>query len=115
MADLQGLRDLERELERQGYLTRTDEGLKLTPRRCAGSARRPSSGCSPSSRRPAAATTTTAVRGQADERTGLTRPWVFGDELPLDAPRTVANALRRLRRPAAARAEPCSWRSRTSR
>ena len=32
VADLQGLRDLERELERQGYLTRTDEGLKLTPR-----------------------------------------------------------------------------------
>ena len=33
--------------------------------------------------------------GSADERTGLTRPWVFGDELPLDAPATVANALRR--------------------
>jgi uncharacterized protein with von Willebrand factor type A (vWA) domain len=33
--------------------------------------------------------------GSADEPTGLTRPWVFGDELPLDAARTVGNALRR--------------------
>ena len=33
--------------------------------------------------------------GAADEPTGLTRPWVFGDELPIDAPRTVSNALRR--------------------
>jgi uncharacterized protein with von Willebrand factor type A (vWA) domain len=33
--------------------------------------------------------------GAADEPTGLTRAWAFGDELPLDAPRTVANALRR--------------------
>jgi uncharacterized protein with von Willebrand factor type A (vWA) domain len=33
--------------------------------------------------------------GAADEPTGLTRQWVFGDELPIDAPRTVANALRR--------------------
>jgi len=29
------------------------------------------------------------------EPTGLTRPWVFGDELPIDASRTVSNALRR--------------------
>ena len=55
--------------------------------RCAGS--------SPSSRRPAPATTTTTARGAADEPTGLTRPWEFGDELPIDAVRTVANALRR--------------------
>ena len=30
--DLQALRDLERELEQQGYLTRGDDGLRLTPR-----------------------------------------------------------------------------------
>jgi uncharacterized protein with von Willebrand factor type A (vWA) domain len=95
VADLQGLRDLERELERQGYLTRTDEGLKLTPRslRRLGQtalkrvfAQLEASGRGDHDDR---------RTGSADERTGLTRPWEFGDELPLDAPRTVANALRR--------------------
>jgi uncharacterized protein with von Willebrand factor type A (vWA) domain len=33
--------------------------------------------------------------GQADEPTGLSRAWEFGDELPLDTVRTVSNALRR--------------------
>ena len=32
VADLTALRELERELERQGYLQRSDDGLKLTPR-----------------------------------------------------------------------------------
>ncbi len=95
VADLQGLRDLERELERQGYLTRTDEGLKLTPRalRRLGQtalkrvfAQLEASGRGDHDDR---------RTGSADERTGLTRPWEFGDELPLDAPRTVANALNR--------------------
>jgi uncharacterized protein with von Willebrand factor type A (vWA) domain len=33
--------------------------------------------------------------GSADEPTGLTRAWTFGDELPIDAVRTVSNAIRR--------------------
>ena len=33
--------------------------------------------------------------GAADEPTGLTRPWEFGDDLPIDAVRTVSNAVRR--------------------
>lgn len=95
VADLQGLRDLERELERQGYLTRTDDGLRLTPRslRRLGQtalkrvfAQLEASGRGDHEDR---------RTGSADERTGLTRPWEFGDELPLDAPRTVANALGR--------------------
>jgi uncharacterized protein with von Willebrand factor type A (vWA) domain len=95
VSDLKGLRDLERELERQGYLTRTDEGLKLTPRalRRLGQtalkrvfAQLEASGRGDHDDR---------RTGSADERTGLTRPWEFGDELPLDAPRTVANALNR--------------------
>ena len=100
VADLQGLRDLERELERQGYLTRTDDGLRLTPRslRRLGQtalkrvfAQLEASGRGDHDDR---------RTGSADERTGLTRPWEFGDELPLDAPRTVANALRRAGLPA---------------
>ena len=93
--DLQALRDLERELEQQGYLTRGDDGLRLTPRavrRLGQTALR-------------RVFAQLAANGQgdhddhrtgaADEPTGLSRPWVFGDELPIDAPRTVANALRR--------------------
>jgi len=95
VADLTALRDLERELERQGYLQRSDDGLKLTPRalRRLGQtalkrvfAQIEASGRGDHDDR---------RTGSADERTGLTRPWEFGDELPLDAPRTVANALRR--------------------
>ncbi|BAK35258.1 hypothetical protein MLP_22440 [Microlunatus phosphovorus NM-1] len=95
VADLEALRDLERELERQGYLNRTDEGLRLTPRalRRLGQtalkrvfAQLEASGRGDHDDR---------RTGSADERTGLTRPWEFGDELPIDAPRTVANALRR--------------------
>src|SRR5215216_1489948 len=93
--DLRALRDLERELARQGYLTRGDDGLRLTPRavrRLGQTALR-------------RVFAQLAANGQgdhddhrtgaADEPTGLSRAWVFGDELPIDAPRTVGNALRR--------------------
>jgi uncharacterized protein with von Willebrand factor type A (vWA) domain len=94
-ADLQGLRELEQELQRQGYLTRGDDGLRLTPR----AVRR----LGQSALRRVFAQLEAAGHGDhddhrtgaADEPTGLTRGWVFGDELPIDAPRTVANALRR--------------------
>ena len=93
--DFQALRDLERELERQGYLTRGDDGLRLTPR----AVRR----LGQTALRRVFAQLDAAGHGEhddrrtgaADEPTGLTRQWVFGDELPIDAPRTVANALRR--------------------
>jgi uncharacterized protein with von Willebrand factor type A (vWA) domain len=93
--DFRALRDLERELERQGFLVRGDDGLRLTPRavrRLGQTALRrvfaqlEASGMGDHDDR---------RTGAADEPTGLTRPWVFGDELPIDAPRTVANALRR--------------------
>jgi len=93
--DLEALRDLERELERQGYLTRGEDGLRLTPRavrRLGQTALR-------------RIFAQLAARGHgdhddhrtgaADEPTGLSRPWVFGDELPIDVPRTVGNAVRR--------------------
>jgi uncharacterized protein with von Willebrand factor type A (vWA) domain len=93
--DLEALRELERELERQGYLQRGDDGLRLTPR----AVRR----LGQTALRRVFAQITAAGHGDhedhrtgaADEPTGLNRPWVFGDELPIDAPRTVANALRR--------------------
>jgi uncharacterized protein with von Willebrand factor type A (vWA) domain len=95
LSDLQALRDLERELEEQGYLTRGEDGLRLTPR----AVRR----LGQTALRRVFAQLDGSGRGQhddhqtgaADEPTGLTRPWVFGDELPIDTPRTVSNALRR--------------------
>src|SRR5919107_974212 len=93
--NLRALRDLERELQRQGFVTSGEDGLQLTPR----AVRRLGE---------------TALRrvfaqleaggpgdhddrrtGSADEPTGLTRPWEFGDDLPWDAVRTVGNAVRR--------------------
>src|ERR687894_203482 len=93
--DFRALRDLERELEQQGYLSRGEDGLRLTPR----AVRR----LGQTALRRVFAQLDAAGHGDhddrrtgaADEPTGLTRPWVFGDELPIDAPRTVANALRR--------------------
>jgi uncharacterized protein with von Willebrand factor type A (vWA) domain len=94
-ADVQALRQLERELERQGYVTQGEDGLRLTPRavrRLGETAlRRVFSHLDAAARGDHDEQRT----GQADEPTGLTRPWVFGDELPIDAARTVGNALRR--------------------
>ena len=95
VVDLQALRDLERELETQGFLTRGDDGLRLTPR----AVRR----LGQTALKRVFAQIDAAGHGDhedhrtgaADEPTGLSRPWEFGDELPIDTPRTVSNALRR--------------------
>ena len=93
--DLEALRELERELERQGFVSRGDEGLKMTPR----AVRRLGEGALKRvfSQIDAAGTGDHQDHrtGSADELIGTTRPWVFGDELPIDAVRTVSNALRR--------------------
>jgi uncharacterized protein with von Willebrand factor type A (vWA) domain len=104
--DMEALRQIERELERQGYLQRTDGKLELTPkavRRLGDTALRrvfaelPEGGTGDHDQRDA---------GQAGEYTGSTRPWSFGDEQAIDTPATVRNALLRTglpapRRPAA--------------
>src|SRR6478752_7205149 len=93
--DMEALRQLERELERQGYVSRGDDGLRLTPRavrRLGETAlkrvfeRVDAAGRGDHDDRAA---------GQADELTGLSRQWEFGDELPIDTVRTVSNALQR--------------------
>ena len=94
-ADLAALRELERELEAQGFVTRGDDGLRMTPRairRLGETALR-----RVFDQIAAAGTGDHEDRrtGSADEPTGLTRPWEFGDDLPLDAVRTVSNAVRR--------------------
>jgi uncharacterized protein with von Willebrand factor type A (vWA) domain len=84
-SDLRALRELERELERQGYLSRSDDGLRLTALRRVFAVLEASGRGDHDDHR----------AGSADEPTGLSRPWMFGDELPIDAVRTVSNALRR--------------------
>jgi uncharacterized protein with von Willebrand factor type A (vWA) domain len=93
--DVQALRELERELEHQGYLRRDQDGLRLTPRavrRLGETALRrifaqlEAAGSGDHSDHRA---------GASDEPTGASRAWAFGDELPIDAVRTVGNALRR--------------------
>jgi uncharacterized protein with von Willebrand factor type A (vWA) domain len=94
--DIEALRRLERELESQGYLTRSGGRLELTPkavRRLGDTALRRifadmnfGRGSGDHDQRDA---------GQAGELTGTTRAWEFGDEQPLDVPVTVRNALLR--------------------
>jgi uncharacterized protein with von Willebrand factor type A (vWA) domain len=93
--DMEALRQIERELERQGYLQRAGGKLELTPkavRRLGETALRrvfaelPKGGHGGHDQRDA---------GQAGEYTGSTRPWTFGDEQAIDAAATVRNALLR--------------------
>jgi uncharacterized protein with von Willebrand factor type A (vWA) domain len=95
--DLDALRRIERELQRQGYVQRSEGDIELTPRglRRLGE---------------------TALRrifdkleargrgdhdmhdaGAAGDPTGASRPWQFGDEQPIDVVRTVRNSILRQR------------------
>jgi uncharacterized protein with von Willebrand factor type A (vWA) domain len=93
--DMDTLRQIERELERQGYLQRNAGKLELTPkavRRLGETALRrifadmPEAGFGDHDQHDA---------GQAGEPTGATRPWQFGDEQAIDTPTTVRRALLR--------------------
>ena len=93
--DMEALRQIERELERQGYLQRTAGRLELTPkavRRLGETALRQIFADLPEGR---LGDHDQHDAGQAGERTGATRPWQFGDEQAIDTPATVRNALLR--------------------
>jgi uncharacterized protein with von Willebrand factor type A (vWA) domain len=93
--DLVALRDLERELERQGFLSRGEDGLRLTPRAVRRLGQTALQRVFAQLAARGHGDHDDHRTGAADEPTGLTRLWVFGDELPIDAARTVGNALRR--------------------
>src|SRR5579863_5138131 len=98
--DLEALRRIERELQRQGYLTRNAGQLELTPkavRRLGDTALRKIFGDLNFGRQSGDHDQRDA--GQAGEFTGTTRSWEFGDEQPLDVPATVRKALLRGGRP----------------
>ncbi|MGD0688046.1 MAG: hypothetical protein ABSA03_23395 [Streptosporangiaceae bacterium] len=94
--DVEALRRIERELERQGYLARSGGQLDLTPkavRRLGDTAlRRIFADLSFGGR---SGDHDQRDAGQAGELTGTTRAWEFGDEQPLDVPATVRNAVLR--------------------
>lgn len=93
--DLKQLQEIERELERQGYLTRKGGEIELT----AKAIRR----IGQTALRRVFASLESGGRGDHDvhdagaagELTGTTREWRFGDEQPLDVVKTVSNAVRR--------------------
>ena len=93
--DLAALRRLERELERQGYLNRSEGKLELSPkavRRLGATAlRRVFAQLSA----PGRGEHDVADAGATGELTGASREWRFGDEQPLDVVRTVRNAVLR--------------------
>ena len=107
--DIEALRRIERELERQGYLTRNAGQLELSPkavRRLGDTALRRifadlSFGQSGDH--------DLRDAGQAGELTGSTRAWEFGDEQPLDVPVTVRNALLRTARTGALAPARGAW------
>jgi uncharacterized protein with von Willebrand factor type A (vWA) domain len=93
--DMEALRRIERELERQGYLARNAGQLELTPkavRRLGDTALRRIFADLSFGR---SGDHDLRDAGQAGELTGTTRAWEFGDEQPLDVPATVRNALLR--------------------
>jgi uncharacterized protein with von Willebrand factor type A (vWA) domain len=92
--DVEALRRIERELERQGYLTRNGGRLDLTPkavRRLGDTALRRIFADMDLGGRSGDHDQRDA--GQAGDLTGTTRAWEFGDEQPLDVPATIRNAL----------------------
>ena len=93
--DLEALRRVERELQRQGYLQRAGGKLELTPRavrRLGSTALRRVFSVLESRGRGAH---DVQDAGAAGEATGASRSWEYGDEQPLDVIRTVRNAVLR--------------------
>jgi uncharacterized protein with von Willebrand factor type A (vWA) domain len=93
--DVRRLQELERELRRQGWLTRGADGFTLSPkalRRLAGTALRRVFAHLAAGRR---GQHELRSAGAAGEVTGASRRWEYGDEQPIDVVRTVGNAVRR--------------------
>jgi uncharacterized protein with von Willebrand factor type A (vWA) domain len=99
--DLESLRDLQRELERQGYLLNNGETLELSPKAIRRIGRTALREVFASLEGDARGDHEIHRSGASGETTGTSRPWQFGDEQPVDVVRTLRNAVgRRLIDPA---------------
>ena len=90
--DIERLREIERQLREQGYLTERSELSPKAVRRIGRTALRrvfADLGAGPRGEHEI------HDAGAAGEFTGQSRQWEFGDEQPLDVGRTVGNAVRR--------------------
>ena len=102
--DLERLKALERELERQGYLLRSGGRLELSPKAVRRIGQTALRRVFASLHARTDGDHDLHDAGAAGELTGSSRPWRFGDEQPLDVVRTVSNAvLRGGHRPAGSR------------
>jgi uncharacterized protein with von Willebrand factor type A (vWA) domain len=93
--DLEALRRVERELQRQGYLQRSGGRLELTARavrRLGATALRRVFSVLESRGR---GSHDVRDAGAAGEPTGASRSWEYGDEQPLEVVRTIRNAVLR--------------------
>ena len=93
--DLEALRQLQRELEAQGYLTHDGEGLQLTPKAIRRIGRTALKTVFDSIDSATRGNHEVHRSGASGELTGTSRPWAFGDEQPVDVVRTVRNAVHR--------------------
>jgi uncharacterized protein with von Willebrand factor type A (vWA) domain len=95
VTDVRALQELERELTRQGWLTRGQDGMTLSPkalRRLGQTALNKVFEHLNTKRR---GDHDVRDAGAAGEATGASRAWQFGDEQPLDVVASISNAVRR--------------------
>jgi uncharacterized protein with von Willebrand factor type A (vWA) domain len=93
--DVRRLRELERELRRQGWVTRDDDGLTLSPKALRRLARTALAQVFSDLSSKSRGTHDVRDAGAAGDLIGSSRRWEFGDEQPLDVVRTIGNAVRR--------------------
>jgi uncharacterized protein with von Willebrand factor type A (vWA) domain len=94
-SDVQQLRELERELRQQGWLTGTPDALTLSPKALRRLGQTALSKVFAQLHATARGGHDDRSAGSSGESTGSWRAWEFGDEQPLDAVRTVSNAVLR--------------------
>ncbi len=93
--DVRRLRDLERELRRQGWVTRDAEGLTLSPKALRRLGRTALAQVFDDLSGKRRGQHDLRDAGAAGDLIGSSRRWEFGDEQPLDVVRTIGNAVRR--------------------
>lgn len=93
--DVRRLQQLERELERQGWVVRGSDGLELSPKALRRLGQTALKQVFEHLRDGGRGEHDLRDAGASGEATGASRAWQFGDEQPLDVVRTVGNAVRR--------------------